>query len=197
MNDLYRIPKDLAHDVMVDMSLFENSGESCSLCIYKACVDMDLTESTLLASLWFLTPGGCLAVECNHRTLSKVVDLSEGLSYAYDVVYFRGDCVIGHRFHTRRGKQIPYVLLFKIPKTENLGQIGNEVTLVSESPTDEIMGYLSEFTGMGKVLFIGDSLIMAPKAIAKGHDVMCFGDDPLPVIVLQEKFGVRIHEVEL
>lgn len=195
MNELFRTPKDLAYR---EMLLCRGEESSCSLAVYKACVDIELTRSTVFAGLWYMTDGGCFAVECNHRTLSHVVDLCEDLSYGYDVVYFRGGNVAGHKFHTFRAKQIPYVLLYygvSAATSDVRGHRTNEVTLVSESPSDEIMEHLLGFTDTRRVLFIGDSLIMAPKAIALGHEVVCFGDNPLSVVVL-EQLGVKLTEVE-
>lgn len=194
MNELFLVPKDLAYR---EMLVCRGEEGRCSLAVYKACVDIELTRSTVFAGFWYLSDCDCFAIECSHRTLSHVVDLCEDLSYGYDVVYFRGGCVEGHKFHTVRAKQIPYVLLYKNAdnSTDVRGQGTNEVTLVSESPSDEIMEHLLGFTDTRRVLFIGDSLIMAPKAIALGHEVVCFGDNPLSVIIL-EQLGVKLREVE-
>ncbi len=194
MNELFLVPKDLAYR---EMRARRGEEGSCDLGVYKACVDIELTSATVLDGLWYLADLGCFAIECSHRTLSHVVDLCEDLSYGYDVVYFRGGCVEGHKFHTRRAKQIPYVLLYKNAdnSTDVRGQMTNEVTLVSESPSDEIMEHLLGFADTRRVLFIGDSLIMAPKAIALGHEIVCFGDNPLSVIIL-EQLGVKLREVE-
>jgi len=190
---VYKIAKDLAHQYL--SSFVEE--KSIKLAFYKACIDKDITYTTLSRTVPLLAKNGVLAVECHYHNLSDVVRFCEETGYAHDVLVFHGNLVHGQDFASCYSSVIFFVVLFNTKpewqsKVENFEELGGELP-----PLEEIVNEFTLATDNGDtLLFIGDISFMALYAASEGREFVVFSDDPACITVLTSE-GAEEKEIDV